>query len=122
MKMTKAEFEALRQRVSQAYFQSYKVANTAEYVAALGGGAAPLDIEPFSTAHLYYLIQQIDAGTLETAKEDPAPEAIPAQIWPTTPDVMEAVKDVVEASNTSAPAEVPVVQVTVKKTKKKSSA
>lgn len=121
MKMTKAEFEALRQRVSQAYYQSYKVANTAEYVAALGGGAAPLDIEPFSTAHLYYLIQQIDEGRVEEVAVETTPtlQTI-SQIYPTPPDAMEAVKAVVEASVQETP--VPEVQVTVKKSKKKASA
>lgn len=60
MNMTDSELAQLKERVRQAYFNNYRIANSAEYIEKLGGGAPPEGSEMFSTAHVMHVLEQYE--------------------------------------------------------------
>lgn len=118
MALTKIELDALKHRVSQAHHLGYSIANPAEYVERLGGGKAPEGIEPFSTAHVLYLIELCEAG--EQPVPTPVVEVAPAvEVAPVVEPVAVVEETPVEAAPVVEAATAEVTDEKPKKSKKK---
>lgn len=78
MSLSKSEFAALKQRISQAYYSGYLIANASEYAVKLGAAHPPPGVALHSTEHLMYLIEVYEGKhTSTTVEAEPTVEAKP---------------------------------------------
>lgn len=117
MSFTKHEFEALKQRITQAHYLGYRVAYPAEYAAKLGNGSPPPGVEIFSTEHLMHLIKQYEANGCQ-APAKASVEETPVVVAQTPVEEPAVVTEEPSASETDSEEAAPEAK-PVKKSKKK---
>lgn len=102
----------LRARMLKAHANGHRVAYAAEYVADLGGGPIPDDVEPFSAQHVLYLIERIENPPPLVVEPAPvaAPTPKPVVVEKKEPAREPEAKTVTEPTPEPAPTKEPVAE------------